>query len=173
MRGGNSMKSSTAATLNQRNLGPARQFTTGVPSPKPVLNTRYLPETNALLRRDPLSSYGTRSLHDNESCSDGEFSSLAHGMRSSQLSFYTLASTQSTASEPRKYFAHADRFTVENSQLPTQAAATATAALTANAPKAAAPSGSEESTNSKKRRLFNLGVLRKAVAGHSTFASVL
>lgn len=58
MQGGNPMKSSTTTTLNQRNLGPARQFTTGVPSPKSVLKTRYLSETNALLRRDPLSSYG-------------------------------------------------------------------------------------------------------------------
>lgn len=59
MQGSKPLKASTAGTFNRRNIGPARQFTTGVVGPKPFLNTKYLSEKNALPRRDPLSSHGT------------------------------------------------------------------------------------------------------------------
>lgn len=176
----NSIQFSPAGAAGQRSLTPGRQFSTGVPGPRPSLSVRN--SSNAPMKRSPLSSHGKQAKHStvllephapltrrptestphdsDESSFESDKIGLAHGMHSRQQSMASMRSASATVSKPRTYFTHGGQITLDSDQQsPAQAAAKA-AAVNTQQPKSAAPSVAE----SKKKSRFSLGFGKKAVA---------
>ncbi|KAK4546702.1 hypothetical protein LTR36_001920 [Oleoguttula mirabilis] len=112
LQGINAMQFSAGGGIASRSPPPKRQFTTGVPAPRPIATTMH--SSNAPLKRSPLSSQGKKLRHpmstnldtntlpteatppdSDEGSIDGDGIGLAHGMRSRQPSVHTMASMQS------------------------------------------------------------------------------
>ncbi|KAK5127880.1 hypothetical protein LTR85_004997 [Meristemomyces frigidus] len=159
----NSMQFSAGGLPGSRGLAPGRQFSTGVPGPRPILNTRN--SSSAPLKRSPLSSHETSPPDSDEGSFDDSKIGLARGMHSRQPSTHTVASMQSSAGKPRMYFTHGGKVTLDSEQSPAQAAAKAAAVNTqAERPQSsAAPSISDVSSMKKKGR-FSLSFGKKGVA---------
>ncbi|EMC99019.1 hypothetical protein BAUCODRAFT_129273 [Baudoinia panamericana UAMH 10762] len=180
----NSAQFSSAGGLGPRGTGP-RQFTTGVPGPRPILNGKN--SFHQPLKRSPLSSQGTfhRSNATLEPDADalpettppqsefggGEGDSIAGPSYTRQPSVRTLAGMQAlnaqTNSKPRTYFTHAGRVSVEAGQPPpSQADGSATPAEPATAPSPSSPpavnSAPQKDTTTKKKSRFSMGFGKKS-----------
>ncbi|KAK4551302.1 hypothetical protein LTR86_011244 [Recurvomyces mirabilis] len=134
----NSAQFSSAGVLGPRsNLAP-RQFTTGLPGPRPIPQFRSKNLYNAPPKCCPLSSHGSYlstitasdagtadenteiKPPDSDTGSDDAENSagenrvgIANGMHSHQRSLRSMGSMQSTASKPRTYFTHRGRARVD------------------------------------------------------------